>query len=198
MSPNLCVKRLFLEWGERGEGGGRRGGGRDRERRGIWGEKGDREKRGGRKVRRGGRKVGGRGAKMGRGEWRGGTEETENRMGADMYGIYSVLLAVCIPSLGTCEVLKQQQSEEGEGDYCTFKASFYTEDSQKMNNTYQTTSQWLTTCDCAIAMLHIYYKILLYHVFDAYSTSCDINYAMSTVCQIFVQRAFHSKFSENE
>jgi len=64
VSPNLCVKRLFLEWGERGEGGGRRGGGRDRERRGIWGEKGDGEKRGGRQVGRGGRKVGSRGARM--------------------------------------------------------------------------------------------------------------------------------------
>ena len=33
-------------------------------------------------------------------------------------------------------------------------ASVYTENSQKMNNTFLTTSQWLTSCHCAIAILH--------------------------------------------
>ena len=33
------------------------------------------------------------------------------------------------------------------------------------------------------------------HVIDAL---CDINYAISTVCQIFVQRGFHRKFAEND
>ena len=122
--PNLCVKRLLLARGERGEGGGRSGGGRDRERRGSWGEKGDREKRGGRKVGRGGRKVGGRGAKMGRGEWRGGTEEIENRNGCRhvWYIQCSISLCAYLHCMGTCEVLNQQQSEEGEGDYYTFKS----------------------------------------------------------------------------
>ena len=122
--PNLCVKRLLLARGERGEGGGRSGGGRDRERRGIWGEKGDREKRGGRKVGRGGRKVGGRGAKMGRGEWRGGTEEIENRNGCRhvWYIQCSISLCAYLHCMCTCEVLNQQQSEEGEGDYYTFKS----------------------------------------------------------------------------
>ena len=172
--PNLCVKRLLLEWGRGGLGDGE---GEDREtgREEAFGERKGMGKRGEGERWERKPKVGERQRRMVRGEWRGGTEETENRMGAGpvWYIQCSISLCAYLHCMGTCEVLKQQQSEEGEGDYYTFKATFYTEDSQKMNNTYQTTSQWLTSCDCAIAMLHIYYKILLYRVFDAYSTSCD-------------------------
>ena len=49
---------------------GRRGGGRDKERRGIWGEKGNGKKER-EKDERGGRKVGGRGAKDGKGRVKG-------------------------------------------------------------------------------------------------------------------------------
>ena len=65
-------------------------------------------------------------------------QEIENRNGCRhvWYIQCSISLCAYLHCMGTCEVLNQQQSEEGEGDYCTFEASFYTEDSQKMNNTY--------------------------------------------------------------
>ena len=47
---------------------GRRGGGRDKERRGIWGEKGNGKKRRGRKMREEGEEWEGEERRMGKGE----------------------------------------------------------------------------------------------------------------------------------